>query len=130
MSTLQDVKPKKVEIKFRDGSVHEVQFTLNALALLEEKYGDVIMLINDLSSIIISLDKGSFVAIRYMLWAALQHEAEPLTETEVGNMIDINSLQDISGLLTEAVGNDMPTEEQILAVAGPVPAKAVEAPNH
>ena len=123
MSTLQDVKPKKVEIKFRDGSVHEVQFTLNALALLEEKYGDV-------DAAFEKLDKGSFVAIRYMLWAALQHEAEPLTEAEVGNMIDINSLQDISGLLTEAVGNDMPTEEQILAVAGSVPVKAVEAPNH
>lgn len=127
MSTLQDVKPKKVEITFRDGSVHEVQFTLNALALLEEKYGDV-------DTAFEKLDKGSFVAIRYMLWAALQHEDNPLTENEVGNMIDVNSLSEISGLLNTAAESSMPTEEQLIAVAGPVPVpvqvKAVESPNH
>ncbi len=123
MSTLQDVKPKKVEITFRDGSVHEVQFTLNALALLEEKYGDV-------DTAFEKLDKGSFVAIRYMLWAALQHEDNPLTENEVGNMIDVNSLSEISGLLNTAAESSMPTEEQLIAVAGPVPVKAVESPNY
>ena len=123
MSTLQDVKPKKVEITFRDGSVHEVQFTLNALALLEEKYGDV-------DTAFEKLDKGSFVAIRYMLWAALQHEDNPLTENEVGNMIDVNSLSEISGSLNTAAASSMPTEEQLIAVAGPVPVKAVESPNY
>lgn len=122
MSTLQDVKPKKVELTFKDGSVHEVQFTLNALALLEEKYGDV-------DAAFEKLDKGSFVAIRYMLWAALQHEENPLTEAEVGNMIDVNSLSEISGILTEAVDGSMPTPEQVLATAGPVPVRAIEDPN-
>lgn len=122
MSTLQDVKAKTVELKFKDGSVHELQFTLNALALLEEKYGDV-------DSAFAQLDKGSFVAIRYMLWAAMQHEEKPLTEKEVGNMIDIGSLTEITGALTEAVDSGMPSEQQILEAAGPVPIRAVEDAN-
>ena len=122
MGTLHDVKPKKVVLTFRDGSAHEILFTLNALALLEEKYGDI-------DAAFEKLDKGSFLAIRYMLWAALQHEENPLTEDEVGKNIDINSLSDISGLLTEAVENGMPTEEQVLATTATADVKEVVGPN-
>lgn len=122
MGTLQDVKPKKVVLTFRDGSAHEILFTLNALALLEEKYGDI-------DAAFEKLDKGSFLAIRYMLWAALQHEENPLTEDEVGKNIDISSLSDISGILTEAVENGMPTEEQVLATTATADVKEVVGPN-
>lgn len=123
MSTIQDVKAKPVMVTFTDGTEHEIKFTLNALALLEEKYGSV-------DDALGKLDSGSFVAIRYLLWAAMQHEENPLTETQVGNLLDINALGNITDALTSAAEGGMPTEAQIEAVAGPVPLREAEAPNN
>lgn len=110
MSTLKDAKAKPVKLRFNDGTEHEVLFTLNALALLEEKYDSV-------DAAFEALNKGSFRAIRYMLWAAIQHEEEPLTEAQVGARIDMNSLAQITEDLTKAMDNGMPTEEQLMALA-------------
>ena len=125
MSTLQDVRPQQVKLTFLDGSEHELKFTLNALALLEEQYGDV-------DKAFEAMDKGSFKAIRYTLWAALQDEENPLTEKQVGSLIDMNSLGQITQLLNTAAEAGMPTEEQVAAVAaesGTPVVRAIEGPN-
>lgn len=110
MSTLKDVKPKKIALPFNDGTEHELLFTLNALALLEEKYGTVDAAFEE-------LNKGSFRAIRYMLWAAIQHEEQPLTESQVGARIDMASLAEISESLSKAMDAGLPDEEQVKALA-------------
>lgn len=122
MSTLNDVRPQKVILPFNDGTKHELLFTLNALALLEEKYGSV-------DAAFEALDKGSFIAIRYMLWAAIQHEEEPLTEMQVGARIDMKSLAQISESLAKAMDIGMPTEEQVKALATSVDGAAAVDPN-
>lgn len=109
MSTLKDARPQVVKLPFNDGTEHELLFTLNALALLEEKYGSV-------DAAFEALDKGSFIAIRYMLWAAIQHEEEPLTEMQVGARIDMKSLTQISESLSKAMDIGLPTEEQVKAL--------------
>lgn len=121
MSALKDAKPQAIKMPFKDGVVHELQFTLNALALLEEKYGSV-------DAAFEALDKGSFIAIRYLLWAATQHEEKPLTESEVGNLIDVTSMGSIMEALGNALSDGLPTEEQVKELSAPANGQGVD-PN-
>lgn len=105
MSNLNEVKSKGTSIKLNDGVERELKFTLNALAELEDKYGTV-------DAAFAELDKGSFKAIRFVLYAGLLHTDENLTERQVGNLIDTNSLQDMIKQLGAAFDADMPKDEQ------------------
>jgi len=105
MSNLHEVKPRVKTITLKDGVEREICFTLNAMAEMEDKYGSV-------DAAFKALDDGSIKAARFILWAGLLHlEDETLTEQRVGNLIDINSLHDIMADMTDALGEDMPSND-------------------
>ena len=104
MSNLRDVKSRTVEITLQDGVTRTLKYDLNAMAELEELYGDV-------DAVFAKLEKGSFKSIRSVLWAGLLHEDHTLTEQQVGSLIDIASLQDLTTVLSGALESDLPTEQ-------------------
>lgn len=105
MSNLKDAKAKNVKITLSDGVEREIRFTLNAMAELEDRYGSI-------DAAFKALDNNSMKAVRCVLWAGLLHSDENLTEQQVGNLIDMQCMQEIVTAMTEAFGNDMPEDKQ------------------
>lgn len=104
MSNLNDVRTKGTPIMLNDGVERELKFTLNALAELEDRYGTV-------EKAFEALEANSIKAIRLTLWAGLLHTDEGLTEQQVGNLIDVTSLDRLVVSVTQAFGNDMPEND-------------------
>lgn len=100
---LRDSKP--VKITLTDGVERTLRFTLNAMAELEEKYGSV-------DTAFEQLDKGSFKAIRTILWAGLMHDEPTLTEQQVGNLMDLQSMAAMMETVGLAVKQDTPDPVQ------------------
>lgn len=112
MANLKDVKPKAVKITLTDGVERTIKFTLNAMAELEDRYGSV-------EEAFKQLDKNSIKAVRCILWAGLIHEDPGLTEQQVGNLIDIQYMQELMASLDEAFDADMPEPEKLPENAEP-----------
>ena len=106
MANLNDVKEKVAEITLRDGVKRPIRYTLNALAELEDKYGSV-------DAAFEALDKGSVKAVRFILWAGLISDSPELTEQHVGNLIDVQYLQDLIGTLGTSLENGLPRPEAL-----------------
>ena len=101
MSDLINAKPRVKTITLNDGVEREIRFTLNAMAELEDRYGSI-------DDAFKELDKGSIKAARCIMWAGLMHSDDSLTEQQVGNLIDMDCLQDIFEKVSSAIGEDMP----------------------
>lgn len=101
MANLKDVKSDAIKITLADGVERTLRFTLNAMAELEDRYGSVDEAFNQ-------LDKNSIKAVRCVLWAGLIHEDPELTEQQVGNLIDMQYIQDLMKSLGVALDSDMP----------------------
>lgn len=101
MSNLKDVKSKNTPITLQDGVERHLRYDLNAMAELEDKYGSV-------DAAFEKLDQNSIKTLRFFLWAGLVHEDESLTEKQVGSLIDMSHLQEMTNALTQAFEGDMP----------------------
>lgn len=109
MSNLHDVRPaKRHKVILSDGVERELRFTLNAMADLEEKFGSV-------DDAFAAMEKGSIKAIRFVLWTALASSDETLTERQVGNLIDMSNIGELSASMQEAVKQDSPSQKEIAA---------------
>ena len=106
MSNVKDVKSKDIKITLNDGVERTIKFTLNALAELEDRYGSV-------DEAFKQLDNNSIKAVRCILWAGLIHEDPDLTEQQVGNLIDIQYMQELMASLGDAFDADMPEAEKL-----------------
>jgi hypothetical protein len=106
MSNVKDVKSKDIKITLNDGVERTIKFTLNALAELEDRYGSV-------DEAFKQLDNNSIKAVRCILWAGLIHEDPELTEQQVGNLIDIQYMQELMASLNDAFDSDMPVAEKL-----------------
>lgn len=104
MANVKDVKSKAVKITLKDGVEREIRFTLNAMAELEDRYGSV-------DEAFKQLDRNSIKAVRCILWAGLIHEDPDLTEQQVGNLIDIQYMQELMESLGTAFDSNMPAPE-------------------
>jgi hypothetical protein len=100
MSNVNKVKKPAVTIDL-DKERH-LKYTLNAFAEMEDRYGSV-------DAALEVVKNNNMRAIIFIIWCGLTHEDEDLTEKQVGNMIEIDQLQDIVGKLNEAIGGDLPT---------------------
>ena len=114
MANVKDVKAAAVKITLTDGVERTIKFTLNAMAELEDRYGSV-------EAAFKQLDKGSIKAVRCILWAGLIHEDPDLTEQQVGNLIDLQYLQELMSSIGDAFDNDMPNEQSLPEEAGQNP---------
>lgn len=113
MSNLREAKPRVKTITLKDGVEREIRFTLNAMAEMEDRYGSV-------DEAFKKLDEGSIKAARFILWAGFLHlEDESLTEKRVGNLIDIELLNDIMASMAAAMGEDMPQQDDASEAALP-----------
>lgn len=112
MANVKDVKSKAVKITLTDGVERTIKFTLNAMAELEDRYGSV-------EEAFKQLDNNSIKAVRCILWAGLIHEDPDLTEQQVGNLIDIQYMQELMASLGEAFDADMPEPEKLPESAEP-----------
>ena len=113
MSNVADVKRKSIKITLSDGIERELKFTLNAMAELEDRYGSVQAAFDKLEK------ENSMKALRAVLWAGLSHEENPLTEFEVGSLIDLAYMQSLVESLSTAFATDMPDDGAIPNVATP-----------
>lgn len=100
MSQLNDVKRKPIYINLK-GEEHEIVFSLEAFAELEERYGTV-------DDAMEEINKGKIKDIKFFLWTALLHEDNPLSENEVAKAIDIRDLKEIVANVMKALGADAP----------------------
>ena len=112
MANVKDVKSKAGKITLTDGVERTIKFTLNAMAELEDRYGSV-------DEAFKQLDNNSIKAVRCILWAGLIHEDPDLTEQQVGNLIDIQYMQELMSSLGEAFDADMPESEKLPETAEP-----------
>ena len=112
MANVKDVKSKAVKITLTDGVERTIKFTLNAMAELEDRYGSV-------DEAFKQLDNNSIKAVRCILWAGLIHEDPDLTEQQVGNLIDIQYMQELMASLGDAFDADMPEPEKLHETAEP-----------
>jgi len=119
MSNVRDIKVKAPEIVLSDGEVRHLKYTLNGLAELEEIYGSVEaafeMLEDDKPSEgneVPKPKKKKMKVVRDVLWAGLLWESPNLTKEEVGNLIDLQTMQDIMVSMGEAFGNSMPAAKE------------------
>lgn len=113
MSNVADIKRKAVKITLEDGVERTLKFTLNAMADLEERYGTV-------QAAFDKLEQGnSMVALRTILWAGLKHEDPTLTELQVGDLIDIANMDQLTSSLDTAFKGDGITEEPVVGVVVP-----------
>ena len=91
-----------------DGMEYDITLDLNAFAELEEIYGDVAEALD-------GLEKGSFKAIRALLFAILKSQNDKLTLVKVGKMINMSNIVEITNKLNMTAEQSLPelTEEAI-----------------
>lgn len=110
MSNVNNTDRVVKHITLSDGISRPIRFTMNAFAELEIKYGTIDVALEQ-------MDKGSLVAIRYILWLGLLEMDETLTEKQVGGLIEIEDFERIMTDLTKVMGQSLPEQEE--AVANP-----------
>ena len=110
MAKVKDAKSDPIKITLTDGVERELRFTLNAMAELEDKYGTV-------EAAFEALEGNSIKALRYILWVGLASGDQELTEQQVGDLIDLQSMGKLMTALSDAFGNDMPDEKKMEEVA-------------
>lgn len=104
MADIVKVRKVPVKVDIGDGQERHLRYTLNAFALLEEKYGTM-------EKAMEALESGSIIAIRYILWAGLVHEDSELTELYVGDQIDLADLERLAEKMNEAMMGDLPQDK-------------------
>lgn len=98
MTTIEDIKPKKVTVKI-NGVEKELKFDLNAYANIEEH------LCVPIPNAFALLESGSMKAVRAFLWAGLVHQDKNLKVEEVGQIANFEGIVDAIG---EAIESSMP----------------------
>ena len=108
MSDVRAVRPAKHTIDLGDGVEREVYFSLNAMADLEDKYGSVEAAFDKCS-------ENNISAIRYLLWCLLRGAGdEDLTEFQVGNMINLQNLNELINTVMDYLEEAMPELENLM----------------
>lgn len=105
MANVKDVRVKEVKIVL-DKERH-LRFDLNAFAEIEEAYGSI-------DEAFKAMEKGSIKALRVLLWAGLVHEDESLTVKQVGSLIGLADLKDLSTKISELLKDSMPAGENVI----------------
>ncbi len=106
MANIENVRKAPVVIDIGDGIERRLKYTLNAFALIEEKYGTI-------DEAMKVMEAGSIAAVRFALWAGLVHEDENLTEHYVGSQIDISDLEALAEKMNKAMMGDLPQDKVI-----------------
>lgn len=101
-SKVKDVKVKNIELEL--DKVRTLRFDLNAFAELEDNFGTI-------DEALGAMEKGSIKALRAVLWAGLIHEDEELTVKQVGALLTLADLAQLTEKINSAVLNAVPEVE-------------------
>jgi|GEM_PF-1796974 len=94
-----------------DGKTYHLTIDMNAMCALEDHYGDFNNAMKVLSSLGTeekgpdgkSKPKKIMKDIRFMLWAALQHDNDDLTEHEAAKLITLSNMNEVMNALGAAM---------------------------
>lgn len=114
---LNELKKKSFPVVI-EGKTYYLRFDLNALALLEEKFGSA-------EEATRKAAEGSAIAIRCFLWAGLKSNHPDMTEEDVGALIDLANLAEVSEEINKAFEQAMPSEGGTEAKNGEAPIGAI-----
>lgn len=103
MSNVQHVKIRPIPIVL--DKPRTIVFDLNSFAELEEKYGDIQEVMDNMAS-------GSIKALRLLLWAGLIHEQETLTPKDVGRLITFGDVPALTEMIEMALASSRPDKEE------------------
>ena len=106
---LENIKPKKVYIEL--DKQREIKFNMNALATLEQSYGSF-------KKAMEALQDSSIVAMRALLHAGLRHEDKSLTVDQVGELVDMGNIGDVTGKIMEAFQSALPAQSDLADLSG------------
>ena len=95
-----DIRTQPVEIEL--DRKRKLRYDFNALALLEDKFGDIDTALHSLTQ------QPSVKAIRALLHAGLVHEDPALTEEQVGSMVTLADMPRVAQAISEAFAEAMP----------------------
>jgi hypothetical protein len=101
-SNVKSVLNKAVTIEL-GGNEYNFKYDLNAFAELEDTCGNI-------SEVLTKMEQGSAKAIRALVWAGLLNNENCPTEKEVGKMINLGDMADISNKIQEAIVASMPEQ--------------------
>ena len=103
MGSVNTVKPRKTVITL--DKKRPLVFSLNAFAAIEDEYPST-------EAAFTAMEQGSLKALRCVLTAALNagqpEDSEPLTAQEVGSMVTMDNMADVTEALTEALTQAVP----------------------
>jgi len=88
-----------------EGKEYEISLDLNAFAELEEMYGDPTKALD-------GLEKGSFKAIRDVLYAMLKTQNPKLTLLQVGKMMNMSNIVEITNKINASAMNSLPEADE------------------
>lgn len=106
---LKDAQGKAIVLG--DGKTYHLEIDMNAMCALEDRYGDFDNAMNVLSNLG-ETEKGPdgkskpkkvMKDIRFMLWVALQHDNDDLTERAAAKLITIGNMNEVMNALGSAM---------------------------
>lgn len=103
MSNVSKIKRQPVYIEL-GGEQKQLKYTLNSFAEMEDRYGSV-------DEALKAMEKGSIKAVRFMLWVGLIHADDTITEKQVGALIELNDLNELSEKMNQTMNLDLPVKE-------------------
>ena len=101
MANIQAVRPVKHTIDLGDGVEREIEFSLNAMADLEDKYGTI-------EHAFVKIQEDNISAIRFLLWCLLNNGEQEISEREIGRLINLRNLNELMSSVMDYMEEAMP----------------------
>lgn len=92
------------KVVLKDGNTYKIEFTMNALIELEEKFGSVENAFKQMEK------KVGLKEVRLLAYAGLV-EHHDLTEKEVGRLIDLSKVEELFEAISKAMQYGLPNAE-------------------
>lgn len=102
----KQLQTKKIEIELADG-IHECVFDMNALAEIEDIYGDIQTGLNQFQIKPIG-------ALRVFIYALLKKDNEKITISEAGSLIPLDKIETVVKNISDALSEAMPSPDKII----------------
>lgn len=101
MANIQAIRPVKHTIDLGDGVERDIEFSLNAMADLEDKYGTI-------ENAFKKIQEDNISAIRFLLWCLLNNGEQEISEREIGRLINLRNLNDLMSSVMDYMEEAMP----------------------
>ena len=93
-----------------NGKEYHLEYVMNAMCDIEEKYGTFDAAMKKMSSM--DSSKPIMKDLRFMFWKALQHSEPEITEERAAWMITMHNLNDVMMAVNAAMSTSQPDSEE------------------